>query len=143
MNTHPEEVLRHLVSRIAGRAMRTYRWGVATDDEKDQVPLHWVGDPAVAPFFGAQPKSAGPPTIPRFEKWLRRRAGAEIVEGEGDHRKARLPGVPHPVDYDTGAGFLLRPESKQFASVLALKNIVDLYQHVAEMKSPRATAAAE
>lgn len=141
MTTRREEVLRGVMSRIAGRPMKTHRWGEADASEKDQVPLHWVGDPAKAPFFGALPKGAGPPSIRRFEKWLRRKVRADIVEGRGDHRKATVPGLPHPIDYDTGAGFLLPPEAKQFSAALGLSHIMDLYEHVRDMKPPQILAA--
>jgi hypothetical protein len=100
--------------------------------ERAQVPQYWIGDPAAALSVGAATKTAGPPTILRFEKWVRK-IGGECLNARGDHKKARIPGVAVPIHYDTGAGFLLRPEAKQIKLALALPSLEKLYDSIATL----------
>jgi hypothetical protein len=59
-----------------------------------QVPLRWVGDPALLQFFGALPKSMGQIPIKRLRAWLSRSLKATEVPsaGKGSHEKWRVPG---------------------------------------------------
>ncbi len=127
-----ERVVADLASLIAGQRMLTGRWMQTMPLEQAQVPQYWIGDPAAALSVGAASKTAGPPTILRFEKWVRK-IGGECLNARGDHKKARIPRVAVPIHYDTGAGFLLRPEAKQIKLALELPRLETLYQLIAGM----------
>jgi hypothetical protein len=131
------EIIAATMSLIADQSIGTFRWTEMSQHENAQVPVYWVGDPAKASLFGAFPKTAGPPSIRRLEKWLRSKVGAQKLSGgKGSHARWKLPNG-HKVTFATAQGFLLPPEAKQLALALGLTTR-ELFAHIAAMRKPPA-----
>ena len=124
------EVISYLASLIAGANIGSGRWGETQVNERDQVPVYWVGDPTRVSPLGGIPKSIGPPTIRRFEKWLRKKEAIISETARGSHRKLRTSDGQEE-SYATGAGFLLRPEAEKISRLFGLRNSSALYEEVA------------
>lgn len=130
------EIIAEVMSLIAEKSMHTHRWTEMDARETAQVPVYWVGDPATAAAFGGFPKSAGPPSIRRLEKWLTSVLRARPLKGrgKGSHRRWELPDGT-AVGFATSAGFLLPPEAKELAGALGMSKM-ELFEHIAAMKRP-------
>ena len=127
-------VISDLVSVIADSSVVTSRWGETSPSERDQVPVYWVGNPATLAAVGGLPKTAGPPTIRRFEKWAKKKKATIVARGgKGSHHRLVLADGRGQT-YATSAGFLLRPEAEKIAALFGLRNSATLYDAVGRMR---------
>jgi hypothetical protein len=132
-------IVREVSSLIADQPIHTGRWNMTATAETNQVPTYWVGDKDGAISVGAIPKQAGPPSIKRFEKWVRKIGGRKDNAGKGDHRTAYLPdrsGMQKAITYDPGHGFLLRPEADEVKRLYGIRGLQALYLMIARLESP-------
>lgn len=117
-----------------GPGAATGRWGGPTGTEANNMPIYWLGDEEILTGLGGKPRVASPPSIRRFEKWLRK-IGADVVPsgGKGSHRKVILPNG-RTEGYGTTHDGLTRKDAKRIARELGLPGPHILFELVRDMR---------
>lgn len=135
-----ERIIADVASLVARRELWAGRWWPGTvEAERAQVPVRWEGSNPSS-VFGVLPKTVAACSVRVFERWARRRAGAELRRG-GKHGKVAFPNG-RSVPYTTGSHELYPPEAQRIAQALGLRNMRELFEHVAQDVRPGALASA-
>jgi hypothetical protein len=89
-----ERLVAAVASLIAGHRISTGGWGNwLSEENKQSVPRHWVGDPRFLPSVRALEKTAPQVTIRHFERWLKSQGITPIKDkGKGSHRSFEYAG---------------------------------------------------
>jgi hypothetical protein len=115
--------------------MDTDRWGFVTSEEREQVPIYWVGDADVSGTLGVLEKRIAAPTIREFEKWLRKiGARVDASRGKGSHRSFIWNGKPGL--YEVSGDRLARKTAVSLARLFELSGPHELFEHVQRRTAP-------